>query len=85
MLNIFQIFRQEFSKVIYKIAQEKNVVITENDLKNFTVEPSKERLHGDLACNIAMILCKKFQSASPSRLRSHQNFIGRDLTREVLF
>jgi hypothetical protein len=47
MLNIFQIFRQEFSKVIYKIAQEKNIIITENDLKNFTVEPSKERLHGD--------------------------------------
>ena len=67
MLNIFQIFRQEFSKVIHKIAQEKNIIITENDLKNFTVEPSKERLHGDLACNIAMILCKKFQS-NPNQL-----------------
>ena len=67
MLNIFQIFRAEFSQVIHKIAQEKNITITENDLKNFTVEPSKERVHGDLACNIAMILCKKFQS-NPNQL-----------------
>ena len=67
MLNIFQIFREEFSKVIHKIAKEKNIIITEVDLKNFTVEPSKDRLHGDLACNIAMILCKKFQS-NPNQL-----------------
>ena len=32
MLNIFQIFREEFSQVIHKIAQEKNIIITENDL-----------------------------------------------------
>ena len=34
MLNIFQIFREEFSKVIHKIAREKNIIINDVDLKN---------------------------------------------------
>jgi len=60
MLNIFNHFREIFAAQIIKIAAQNNVTLEEKDLKNFTVEPTKERSHGDLACNAAMILSKKF-------------------------
>ncbi len=62
MLNIFNHFKEVFSVAIKKIAAENNIQIEEKDLKNFTVEPTKERSHGDLACNAAMILSKKFSA-----------------------
>ena len=60
MINIFNSFKEVFSAAIQKIAAENNLQIEEKDLKNFTVEPAKEKSHGDLACNVAMILTKKF-------------------------
>lgn len=45
---------------LQQIAQENHLEITDSDLKNFTVEPAKELSHGDLACNIAMVVTKKF-------------------------
>lgn len=60
MINIFNNFKQVFSETILRIATENNLTIEESDLKNFTVEPTKDKSHGDLACNIAMILSKKF-------------------------
>ena len=60
MLNIFNNFKEVFAVALQKIAKENHIEITEKDLKNFTVEPAKERSHGDLACNVAMIVSKKF-------------------------
>ncbi len=60
MLNIFTSFKEVFAASLQKIAQENQLEISDADLKNFTVEPAKERSHGDLACNIAMIVTKKF-------------------------
>ncbi len=60
MLNIFQLFKEIFAYALQEIAQENHIEITEKDFKNFTVEPAKELSHGDLACNIAMIVTKKF-------------------------
>lgn len=60
MLNIFTTFKEVFAASLQKIAQENLIEISAADLKNFTVEPAKERAHGDLACNIAMVTSKKF-------------------------
>jgi arginyl-tRNA synthetase len=60
MINIFNQFKKTFSDIIQEIARQNQVEIADSDLKNLTVEPSKEVSHGDLACNIAMIVSKKF-------------------------
>jgi arginyl-tRNA synthetase len=60
VLNIFSSFKEVFASALIKIAAENSVEITAKDLKTFTIEPTKERSHGDLACNIAMTVVKKF-------------------------
>lgn len=60
MINIFDLFKENFLNSINKIATQNNLEIDLNDLRNFTVEPSKDQSHGDLACNIAMVAIKKF-------------------------
>lgn len=60
MLNIFHHFKESFAVILQKIADENNIQITAQDFENFTVEPTKEKSHGDLACNAAMVLSKKF-------------------------
>ncbi len=62
MLNIFQNFKEIFSQTLLQLAHENGIEISEKDLKNFTVEPTKEKSHGDLACNIAMVTSKKFSA-----------------------
>lgn len=62
MLNIFHSFKEVFSAALCKIAAENNIEIDPKDLNNFTVEPTKEKSHGDLACNAAMVLSKKFSA-----------------------
>lgn len=61
MINIFSFFKNEYTDAIKKIAAANNVILGDEDLARFTVEPTKERSHGDLACNAAMILAKKFK------------------------
>lgn len=61
MLNIFQIFHQEFSNILLKIAKDFNNDLLENEFQKFTIEPTKDSNHGDLACNIAMIYAKRFK------------------------
>ncbi len=60
MINIFNEFKAVFSTVLVKVATENAIHIEKKDLKNFTVEPSKDKSHGDLACNVAMVVSKKF-------------------------
>jgi arginyl-tRNA synthetase len=60
VLNIFNDFKAIFLSALKKIAAANDVKIEEKDLKNFTVEPAKEKSHGDLSCNIAMTCAKKF-------------------------
>lgn len=61
MLNIFQIFHQEFSNVLLKTAKDLHIDLLENEFQKFTIEPTKDYSHGDLACNIAMIYAKRFK------------------------
>jgi arginyl-tRNA synthetase len=62
MLNIFNNFKEEFFAVLKTIAAKNNIELQDEDFLNFTVEPTKEKSHGDFACNIAMTLSKKFSS-----------------------
>jgi len=62
VLNIFTSFKEIFAAAVKKIAAENDVSIEQKDFDNFTVEPTKEKSHGDLACNAAMVLSKKFIS-----------------------
>ncbi len=62
MLNIFSSFKEVFIAALQKIAAENNITFDAKDFDNFTVEPTKEKTHGDLACNAAMVLSKKFSS-----------------------
>ncbi len=60
VLNIFASFKEIFAAALTKIAEENHIQIEQKDFDNFTVEPTKEKSHGDLACNVAMVLSKKF-------------------------
>ena len=60
MFNLFQKFKEDFFAIAKLAAKENGLNIDEGDFKNFTIEPSKQKSHGDLACNIAMVLSKKF-------------------------
>ncbi len=60
MINIFYDLKKLLFKSLLNIAAKNNIVIKDEDFNNFNVEPSKERTHGDLATNIAMVLSKHF-------------------------
>ncbi len=60
MINIFSSFKAVFIAALKKIAAENNIILEDKDFENFTVEPTKENSHGDMACNAAMVLVKKF-------------------------
>lgn len=62
MLNIFHSFKELFAQTLQEIAQENQLEISNEDLKHFTIEPTKEISHGDLACNVAMVVSKKFSA-----------------------
>jgi len=60
MLNLFNHFKEIFFAALQEIAKKNNVEIAAQDFESFIIEPAKEKSHGDLACNIAMTLSKKF-------------------------
>ena len=62
MINIFNSFKEIFLAAIQDIAAENNIKLEEKDLNNFSVEPTKDNSHGDLACNIAMVFVRKFSA-----------------------
>lgn len=62
MNNIFNSFKEEFFATLKNIAKENSIELGDDLYKKFTVEPTKDKSHGDLACNIAMVLSKEFSS-----------------------
>jgi len=60
-MNIFKNTKEKLTQIITEIAQNQVVEIEQDKLKIFTVEPCKEKTHGDMATNIAMVLCKTFK------------------------
>ncbi len=61
-MNIFKNIKEKLTQIILEIAKSKNIEIAQSKLDLFTVEPCREKSHGDMATNIAMILCKDFQT-----------------------
>ena len=59
-MNIFKNTKDKLIVIILEIAKNQNIEIPQDRLNIFTVEPCKEKTHGDMATNIAMILCKTF-------------------------
>ena len=54
-------------EAVNSIAKEHEIKLNEADLVRITVEETKEKAHGDLATNVAMILAKSF-SIAPLKL-----------------
>jgi len=63
MLNIFNTLNFEFISVAKQLADDCQINFDDDSLKNFSVEPIKDKKFGDVACNIAMILNKKFSNS----------------------
>jgi arginyl-tRNA synthetase len=80
MLNIFSILKKQFNNAIKVIALEHCITLSEDDLKNFTVEPIKDKKNGDIACNIAMTLIKKFKD---SELKNVE-LLANEITAQIL-
>lgn len=62
MINLFAVFKDEFTIIIKNLAEKLNIAITPEKLEIFTIEPSKEEKNGDIATNIAMIFAKDFKT-----------------------
>ena len=80
MLNIFNTFRYEFASIAKQIAVELGVELEENSLKSFSVEPIKDKKFGDIACNIAMVISKKF---SDTKL-SNTNLLAQEIVNRII-
>ena len=59
-MNIFHYLKQELEKIILQLAKNVGINIDAGQLENFTVEPCREKKHGDMASNAAMVFCKNF-------------------------
>jgi len=67
MLNIFEIFQDQFAKAIKIVADNNHLSNQITQSSQFSVEPIKESHRGDIACNIAMLNAKKL-NMSPTQL-----------------
>ncbi len=59
-MNIFFNLKQQLIAILQNLALESAIEISAKQFAAFTVEPSKEKTHGDIATNAAMVLCKNF-------------------------
>jgi arginyl-tRNA synthetase len=59
-MNIFFNLKQQLIAILQNLALESAVEISQKQFSAFTVEPSKDKSHGDIATNAAMVLCKNF-------------------------
>ncbi len=80
VLNIFSSFKEVFFAAICEIAKERSIEIARADFEFFTIEPTKDSAHGDLACNAAMVFCKKL-GMNPRELA--QNLIEKVSSEDV--
>ena len=60
-MNIFKDLKNKLGKIILDIAQDSQIIFDEKKLNIFTVEPCKDKNHGDIATNIAMVFSKDFK------------------------
>jgi arginyl-tRNA synthetase len=60
MFNIFQYYKNLFWQIINVLAKEYDISLSNDNYEKFIIEPSKEDIHGDFACNIAMVMIKNF-------------------------
>ena len=56
-MNIFTIFEEQI-RLIYQDLSDSGQVTKGADLSRVTVELPRDETHGDLACNVAMVLAK---------------------------
>ncbi len=59
-MNIFLNLKNNLITILQNLAAKNAVEISEKQLAAFTVEPCKDKNHGDIATNAAMVLCKTF-------------------------
>ena len=59
-MNIFLDLKTSLTKIIQNLASQNKIEGLEKKLSSFVVEPSKDKSHGDVATNVAMVLCKSF-------------------------
>ncbi|MFT7088160.1 MAG: arginyl-tRNA synthetase, partial [Rickettsiales bacterium] len=59
-MNIFFELKNNLIEIISKLADQSQSSISEKQFNSFTVEPTRDKKHGDLATNAAMVFCKNF-------------------------
>ncbi len=84
MINIFNIFKEQFITSLNKISKDLKIEITEELLKNIIVEPTKDNKHGDLACNIAMVMIKNFVESDIKNPRQLAQIIIDNLSKQYI-
>lgn len=64
MFNVFNLIREQILELAIELTKELNLETSTKIFDNFTVEPIKETKHGDISCNIAMIIAKSFTNTN---------------------
>jgi arginyl-tRNA synthetase len=64
MINIFEELKAIFKQAIIDIAAKNSITIEELEIDKFTIEPTREKIHGDFACNAAMVMLRHFKETS---------------------
>ena len=59
-MNIFFNLKSHLITIVQNLAWQAQAELSERQIAAFTVEPSKDKNHGDVATNVAMVLCKNF-------------------------
>ncbi len=85
MHNIFAIIRNNFIDAIEIIALRHSIHLDQADLDNFSVEPIKDKKYGDIACNIAMTLIKKFKDCELKNVELLANSIVDEILKKQNF
>ncbi len=59
-MNIFLNLKNHLITILQNLAEQLSVQISDQQISSFTVEPTRDKNHGDIATNAAMVLCKSF-------------------------
>jgi arginyl-tRNA synthetase len=60
-MNIFSNLKQQLTAILQNLASQSAIEVSNQQLAAFTVEPTRDKNHGDIATNAAMVLCKNFR------------------------